>query len=491
MTAEETLEKRLEKLAQAISPDEMFIENVMSRINAKSIAIPSEVTAQNIWRTMMKSTITKLAAAAVVIIAVGIVVHYFTGAGTTPVYGITDLPELLRSAKNIYAKGWMYVPPIVPPGQERRKMVFEFWIDLENGRMRYTSPSTEIRDGKVTAKERQIISDGEYIMQIDHTEKTVFFRKLSSFQGVLQTYQNLDTHLKQLFGNPEQMDKHELTGEEQIEGINYQIWEGEISQVPAAGGTAARMKVRSWLSPHSGNLGRVKVWAKLGNKDWFPLMEIYRFERNTVIPEDVFATEPPEGYTLHNNKETAHTKELVMGSFYGAGFSFIYHINFKLSDGSVIFCWSSEDTNSQDSQAALFAKLQFGGSLPKLPVEAYGLKQIGWPSKGITYSGHHIAYTKKQGKFYEWAIYTPDKKPQSDDAFAYQILHRFNPESIKENWQLNVTLVAGIKIETADEFNVLVRGAMAELSDDGKAPEDVTYESVLQLTKQIRESLAQ
>ncbi|HUU16902.1 MAG TPA: hypothetical protein VMW72_07130 [Sedimentisphaerales bacterium] len=434
---------------------------------------------------------TKLAAAAVIIIAVGICMYYFTGDGTTPVYGMSSLPELLRSAKNIYAKGWMYVPPIVPPGQERRKMVFEFWIDLENGRTRYTQPGTEVRDGKVTIKESQVISDGEYIMHIDHTERTVFFRKLSGFQGVLQTYQNLDTHLKQLFGNPEQMDKHELMGEEQIEGINYQIWEGEVSQVPTAGGIDARMKVRSWLSPHSGDLGRVKVRVKMGDKDWFPLMEIYRFERNTLIPEDVFATKPPEGYTLYNNKETAPTKELVMGSFYSAGFSFIYHINFKLSDGSVIFCWSSEDTNSQDSQAALFAKLQVGGSLPKLPVVAYGLKQIGWPSNGITYTGYHLAYTKKEGKFYEWGIYTPDKKPQPNDAFAYQTLHRFNPESIGGNWQLNVTLVGGIMIETADEFNVLVRGAMAELSDDSKTPEGITYNNVLQLTKQIRKSLAQ
>ena len=38
------------------------------------------------------------------------------------------------------------------------------------------------------------------------------------------------------------------------------------------------------------------------------------------------------------------------------------------------------------------------------------------------------------------------------------------------------------------EFDVWVRGAMAELSDDGKAPESVTYQNVLQLAEKIRNS---
>ena len=493
MTAKETIEQKLEKLAQVIASDDELIDNVMSRVDAKPIDEFRKIerlSVRLIARRFIMNPFTKYATIAIILIAAAL---FFTilDKSAAPAYGMSDLPELLRSAKNVYAKGWMYVPPIVPPGQQRQKIVFEFRIDLENGRMRHTHPSTEIRDGKITAKEKEIISDGEYMMQIDHTDKTIFFRKLSSFQGVLQTYQNLDTHLRQLFGNPEQMDKHEVVGEEKIEGTNYQIWEGEISEVPAAGGGTAKMKVRSWLSPHSGDLGRVKVQVKLGDEDWFAVMEINQFERDTVIPEDVFATEPPEGYALRNSKETAPAKELVMGSYFGAGYSLVCHINFKLQDGSVILCWSSEDTNSQDSQAPSFLNLQLGGSLPKLPVEIYGLKQIGWPGDGLTYTGYHLTYTRKQGKFYEWAIYTPPNKgPQSKEVFAYQTLQRFNPESIGEKWRLAATLVAGIKIEAADEFNILVRGAMAELSDDGKAPEDITYERVLQLAERVRDSFA-
>lgn len=42
----------------------------------------------------------------------------------------------------------------------------------------------------------------------------------------------------------------------------------------------------------------------------------------------------------------------------------------------------------------------------------------------------------------------------------------------------------------ANEFDLFVREAMAELSDDGKAPEHVTYENVMRWAKEIRASLA-
>ena len=41
----------------------------------------------------------------------------------------------------------------------------------------------------------------------------------------------------------------------------------------------------------------------------------------------------------------------------------------------------------------------------------------------------------------------------------------------------------------ADEFDFWVRGAMAECSDDGKAPDFVTYDYVMNLADTIRNSL--
>ena len=44
----------------------------------------------------------------------------------------------------------------------------------------------------------------------------------------------------------------------------------------------------------------------------------------------------------------------------------------------------------------------------------------------------------------------------------------------------------GLSIKTKEDFDTWVLGAMADLSSEGKAPEDVTYENVLQLARQIR-----
>jgi len=44
-------------------------------------------------------------------------------------------------------------------------------------------------------------------------------------------------------------------------------------------------------------------------------------------------------------------------------------------------------------------------------------------------------------------------------------------------------------IETSEDFDEWVLGAMAELSDDGKAPEGFTYDEVLELAEEIRASM--
>ena len=66
MTAKETIEQRLKELGQAISPDETLIENVMSRIEAE----PDYNKKKILVRRFIMNRLTKLAAAAVIIIAV-------------------------------------------------------------------------------------------------------------------------------------------------------------------------------------------------------------------------------------------------------------------------------------------------------------------------------------------------------------------------------------------------------------------------------------
>jgi len=489
MTAKEPIEKRLEKLAQAITPDEMFIENVMSRINAKSIAIPSEVTAQNIWRTMMKSTITKFAAAAVIAIAVGFGVHYFTGGGTTPVYGITDMPQLFKMAKTIHLKGWLYRPGCkTPDGNDVPPVNWEQWTDLENGREWHTTSSSSGRSEATTITVGELITDGQFRLRLNHTKKWGYFSKKNKYRQMLEKHRSKDNASALIFGDISKLYNFVKIGREKVDGVDCDIWQREEIFPDTEHGN----RYRYWISPNTGECKLCQFWMRFSNKkQWELHHEYYKIERDVDIPEGIFAMEIPEGYEARNTKETATVLSLGSpraGSGFGVGYGTA--ISFTMSDGSVIWGWNSFDQKSEKPQEEFFEGLKFGGPLPKLPIEFNSLKPGGKP-KDIIYTGFHLAYTRKADRFTEWAIYVPNGiPPKNVKQFHYHALYVFNIGR-EPRYRLNTIVPYGLLIETKEDFDKWVIGAMAELSDDGKAPENVTYESVLQLAEQIRESLAQ
>ena len=85
----------------------------------------------NIWRIIMKSKITKFAAAAVIIIAILIGINQFGGSidGSSRAYAMTDVPELFYSARNIHMKAIMYFPE---GGEDADSAVIEVehWLDI-------------------------------------------------------------------------------------------------------------------------------------------------------------------------------------------------------------------------------------------------------------------------------------------------------------------------------------------------------------------------
>ncbi|MHC4726300.1 MAG: hypothetical protein ACYS17_03660, partial [Planctomycetota bacterium] len=156
----------------------------------------------------------------------------------------------------------------------------------------------------------------------------------------------------------------------------------------------------------------------------------------------------------------------------------------------VIWGWNSFDQESEKTQEEFFKGLQFGGSLPKLPIVFNALKP-GGESKDIIYSPYHITHTRKANRFTEWVIYMPNETPpQNVKEFGYHALYTFNIGR-KSRFVPSVSVPYGLLIGTKEDFDKWILGAMAELSDDGKAPEGITYKSVLQLAKQIKKTLAQ
>lgn len=497
MTAKEAIEEELEELAQAISPHETLVENVMSRIDTKSVGESERIkklSAKLIARRFIMNRFTRLATAAVIIIAVGIGTHYFTGDGATPVYGITEALKVYRNANTVHITGWIFFDKNENRNDHERKMFpFEEWADMQNGCFRSWRP---VGPGGFWGSENiqpiycMAVSDGQYIMRTAQNggHPSVRFIKLNPIEQRLQLHR-LQIFESPRFGlyhlRPDEIEGFTKIGEEQIDDKILHVWEGKLTR---PGKSVPSRKLRIWLSPSSGKIARTFEWSNT-EKDivcWKPRVDMRRIEYNAAPPPDCFKTEPPEGFKLENTKEGAIESKIVLREF-GPFQRYYECIGFTLNDGSVILVWHG----STDEHRS-FNNLKTGGPLPKLPVQIASL--IPCPVKeDISCVGHHLVHTQKAGKFYEWSIYVaPPKMPDRNSFFCYTMVKKSGvaePSSVSRA-SLFELLAEEVEIKSEEDFNMLVLGAMAELNADGKAPEGVTYESVLQLAEQIRESLA-
>jgi hypothetical protein len=482
MTLKESFEEKLEKLGRAIGSEDSLVENVMKRIETVTFSGSNRTNDKPLVGRFIKNPFMKIAAAAVVIIAVVLSVTIFDRS-VPQAYGITDVPELFKKARVVHTQGWLYFN-LTNNGQKVPREPIERWVDLENGRVRFSGVGVSCSPEEVKVTRSETVSDGQYKMILNHTDKYAVFYRMSDYQRMLEIHYSLNNMFGGLFVDIDNFEKFEKTGQEEMDGVIYDIWEAEVKETV----TERRNRYKYWLSPISGQSGRFQLWYKNGTEPWRLGHDFYKIERDVDIPEGIFALEVPKDYEARNTKETAILLELDEGG--SVGFDSLTldpHISFTLSDGSVILAWRSMDRESATSQEELFESLEFGGALPKLPVEIYGLKPSGWTGE-IAYFGQHLVYTQKGEKFVEWSLYIPDSPPPArNQMLGYDVLCKFNLEP-QPNWRIASTVNYGIFIETGEEFDKWVLGAMAELSDDGKAPENITYEGVLRLSEQIRES---
>jgi hypothetical protein len=167
--------------------------------------------------------------------------------------------------------------------------------------------------------------------------------------------------------------------------------------------------------------------------------------------------------------------------------------------------WYIEGTVDYGSRAELFEGLEVGLSLPTLPVEvicgltprnkAFRLQptEVTYEDRSVVYAGRHLACTQKNDKLYEWAIYIPNKEVDGRK-LSHQCEIVVGLEYDNPRWWVNphrYNLYNSSTIIEEDEFDTFVRGAMADLSDSRLAPEHVTYDNVLNLADEIRESMGQ
>ncbi|MGB2864661.1 MAG: hypothetical protein WBC05_15145 [Sedimentisphaerales bacterium] len=501
MTAQndKQIEKRISSILSTVDqrtnkPDKQFLDKLKEQSTAEFLAFSKDGNKQSEktipiskWRIIMKSRITKLAAAATIVVAVLTCIYYFVGSidGTTKVYGIIHVPKVVRQAETIHIKGWRSRLKVPVLGEEQNRHHTEDWIDLKNGKY-HTMGFGLVRnaDTKTTrAIKLAHVFDGQYRMQINHSSKRVQFSKLSEFQRRLSVRKMVNRFLEEIFLSTDQLTGFVQCGSEQIDGVNFDVWE----RVSSAS-EDSEQKFKYLVSPASGSIRKFQYWEKSAETsgEW-QLTSENEIELNLTPPEGVFTTVAPEGYRLNNTKESAFKNKLIAlpirhGSITGA-----INIIIALPNDSVIIGWHTNDV----SHAELLRNLSPGDELPMegwLEI-VYGLRRANNPDN-ITYVTRHLACTEKDGILYEWDIYVPNTliaaKGRSREC---QITTRLQSEHGEETEEPITILTDVDLLIEQDEFDTFVRGAMAELSDDGKASEHVTYENVLQLAKEIRNSL--
>lgn len=469
--------------------NDRIINDSLKALDKSQNVQPSQVEPV-IWRIIMKSKLSKFTTAAAVILIVAVLI-FFLDKSVTPVYGIMDMPRLYEQSKVIHIQGMQYFGSHrMPDGSEIPPVPVDNWIDIENGRSRHTQTGLSAGRDYVNVNLSESISEGQYLMVLNHTEKYVTFFKKSEYLQMLDIYKTSQTTQQQIFGDIEQLQNFEKTGSEKIDGVEYDIWQGEITgSIPIFA-----LKNKFWISPETGTIGRVQMFSKINNGQWDLEFDYSDFEYNIEIPDGIFSMDVPEDYELKSTKETAFPLELSDG---GGGLSEGPYsiranvmIGFRMSDDSIVAGWFSVDENSEILQEDFFTGLEFGGSLPLLPMEIYGLKSSVMNSD-IIYTGYHLTYTQKEGKFFEWSLYVPnDTPPQNIKDFVFNAMSKFNLDP-KPKSRLGLGVDCSLVIENSDDFDTWVLGAMTELNNNGKPPENITYDRVIELSQQIRKEINQ
>ncbi len=432
---------------------------------------------------MQPRLLVPVALAAAVLIAVGI---WPGGHPAGRAYGMTDIPELIHAGV-LHVRGEMFMPAVVPPGQERTRVEYEYWVDANGSRCRHTMPTCSIEAGKTVVTLGERVMDGEYVMTVDHAARTVMYTRLNELRRALETRRSLARFYEQLFGG-QMLDAFHATGFEIVAGVKYTVWE-YTTEEPLLD---LAFRIECLMDRATGAIGGARAFVRQGTAgDWQLAMRMWPWEHVADPPTGVFDTTPPAGYTLVNTKETAELASLAYegGTGTGNGITNRRDIAFRLPDGSVLLAWGSQDLESEESQAKLFAGLEFGGPLPRLPMEITGLRQE-IDGRTITYTGRHVAWSRHGDDFVEWSLYIPLEKPPARWQIYYRVEQRFNVEPGRITPLITSNVSQPFFIDGAADFDELVRGAMTELSDDGPPPADITLERVLTMAAKVHGAAA-
>ncbi len=485
MSSDAELERRLQQLSDKVAQRPSMADEVMRRIEHATIApAPS---ARNRRSRFMQSRILKwatpvgIAAAAVLMVGLWPREAGQTGSrGSGYVYGMSDVPQLLKTARTLHFKIATSQSDPNQPDKAPVTLAGEAWFDLENGRSCVWRPVGPHCSNAAELGILETTCDGQYVKEEYDSRapggvctKGVRFKKLTAFQSLLKTREDI---FFQLFNSVHEVTGFSVTGQEHRDGMMFNIWEGPIG--PFGG------KLKVWLSPSTGQMCRVQM----NGPSSMPSMDFDEIQRDLPIPDELFSTAARPGFKPQNTKETAPLGVLGCDRIEDVmPYALRQHISFTLSDGCVLLAWSVWDKQNPN-QEAVFKALQPGGDLPQLPACVWSLSPAP-AEENIQYVGRHLAFTVLKGHCVEWSLYVPKQSPPRPGSiltYACDVRYQVGKDKFGSYFE---GLSPGLAVQSAHDFDKWVRGAMEDLSDGGVVP-PITFESTASLCKSIRAELA-
>jgi hypothetical protein len=252
------------------------------------------VHAVPMWSTIMKSRISKLAAAAVIIIAVLIGLNIID---FIPHSGSIALGEVIKKVEMVKAFAYkVSMTMIGMPGtraDETLHMEIKAWISKEHG-MRMDS----VVKGKLTTSSYISITDGEIITIAPEEKK---YMRMTLTDDIFEKAQKDNGDPRALL---KKFQEHEYTelGRTMIDGVEV---EGFESAFPAVEAITEDAVARLWIDVDTKLPVRMNIKASEGAKSID--MTIEEFQWDTEVDSAIFVADIPQGYELIMNADMRGT----------------------------------------------------------------------------------------------------------------------------------------------------------------------------------------
>jgi len=244
MSPSESIEKLIKKLRYQANAEthERILGNVLQTLDESEKEKPGAV-APNIRRTIMKSPITKLAAAAVIIIAVILGINHFIGPVDVTSVALADVLERIEQAQAYMYRMKMTVTGTTMPGMPATEIEMEGTATISNEYgMKMEMTTVDANSGQKMIQQMYMIPKDRVMITVMPGQKK--YIRMEFTEDLLARMKKQNNDPREMVKQIMNCDYTEL-GRSKIDGIEVQGFETTDPRVMA--GMAQHVKLTLWV----------------------------------------------------------------------------------------------------------------------------------------------------------------------------------------------------------------------------------------------------